>query len=71
MKPLTFKEYFEYANDRFLSNPDERLGQAYFNTLSVHRPDLAEQIRGRGLDPFHMDSRLTEFLDHLSEVWDR
>jgi hypothetical protein len=38
-----------------------RAGQAAFNFLHDLNPELAEQIRGTQLDPFHLDDRLPEF----------
>lgn len=35
----------------------ERYGQALFNTLAQHRPTLAEQMRGSGIDPFYAESK--------------
>ena len=68
---MTFRQFGEIASERFLNKPNERLGQAYFNTLAEVRPDLAEKIRGKiDLDPYYQDTQLTAFLSYLSEVWD-
>jgi len=67
---MTFRQYFEQANRRFLARPGERLGQAYFNALQDVRPDLAAKVRANGLDPFYEDERLSAFLSYLSKVWE-
>lgn len=33
---------------------EQRYGQALFNQLAEHRPDLAEQVRGTSIDPFYL-----------------
>ena len=38
-----------------------REGQAAFNALHEIDPDLANEIRGTRLDPFHQDGKLPEF----------
>ncbi|WP_372672614.1 hypothetical protein [Amycolatopsis kentuckyensis] len=46
--------------------PAQAEGQAAFNQLVRERPDIADEIRGGELDPFHDDERLPAFLDHLA-----
>lgn len=46
-----------------------RYGQAYFNLLSNHRPDIAEQIRGTKLDPFYKDEVKKETHDFVESQW--
>lgn len=46
-----------------------RRGQAYFNVLHDVRPDLASQVRGTRLDPFHNDARVPEFLARVCLIW--
>lgn len=35
-----------------------RAGQALFNAIDLVRPDLADQIRGTDLDPFHSHAKI-------------
>ena len=66
---LTFEEYktaVEYAHD---NNPEWRLGQAAFNVLMCNRPDLSEQIRATGLDPFHDSALLEDFYPWVKDHW--
>lgn len=53
--------------------PSQRLGQAAFNVLCEVRPDLAEKVRGSGIDPFYVrepsDKRWFGFLKFLAENW--
>lgn len=50
---------------------DQRLGQAFFNSL---HPNYAELIRGRsGLDPFYDDELIRPAIEYLLEqerIWD-
>ncbi len=45
---MTLAEYLKLAERRRMLNRNERIGQAYFNTLCDVRTDLAHQA----LDPF-------------------
>ena len=42
-----------------------RKGQAYFNYLYDDNPQLANEIRGTNLDPFHRDDIIPKFLEFL------
>lgn len=62
-QPLTFGQYLAEV-DKAYKNPEYagwRLGQTYFNILHRLRPDLADEIRGTSLDPYHFDSRIGLF----------
>ena len=48
---------------------DWRYGQAYYNTLARHRPDLADKIRKTPLDPFYRDSVDPETDVFVQENW--
>lgn len=54
-------------------HPDWRLGQAAFSVLAEHRPDLAQRVRGKSLDPSHArkvdDRRFVAFVKFLEENW--
>lgn len=67
---MTLGEFFRAAVERWLNSEHERLGQAIFNHLLEVRPDLAEQIRGTELDPFHNDGVLSELEKWLAVYWD-
>lgn len=65
---------FEWFKNHIWGSPMPlhwRVGQFAFNELLRFRPDLAEQIRGTELDPFHQDSRLPAFLESLEEKWNQ
>lgn len=50
-----------------VQNRTWRKGQAYFNTLALWRPDLADRVRGAaGLDPFHEDANVPALLIWLA-----
>lgn len=61
--------YVELVGER-ARHPEWRGGQLIFNHLSIHRPDLAERIRGTDLDPFYDDSKISSCLAWLEENWD-
>jgi len=67
---MTLNEYFIAANTRFLIFKEERLGQAYFNTLDFFYRELANEIRGTDLDPFYDSSKMIVFMQFLAENWD-
>ena len=51
---MTYGEFLARVAKR-LNTTDERYGQALFNQLSIDHPDLAAEIRGSIIDPFHKD----------------
>jgi len=57
--------------DRDLGGGYIRNGQNLFNTLENVRPDLAEQIRGGLLDPFHFNAgeRLDAACEWIEANW--
>ena len=46
-----------------------RYGQALFNALYILNEELANEIRGTELDPFHNDRRVDMFLNYLEKEW--
>lgn len=49
-------------------HPKQRAGQAAFNALHQWDPALANSLREHpDLDPFHDDTKLPAFLDHVRE----
>lgn len=65
----SYEDYIRTVIAACTANPSWRYGQAYFNTLCDVAPELAEEIRGRDLDPFHRDEVLPSFLVWLQLVW--
>lgn len=51
----------------------ERYGQAVFNLLHEVRPQLSEQVRGTGMDPYHVldtkDASWRKFVAFLESHW--
>lgn len=37
-----------------------RAGQGFFNALNLVRPDLADEIRGKDLDPFYDNKKMKD-----------
>ena len=58
---------------RMRSEPEERRGQAFFNTLERFDPSLAAMISGTAVDPFYKDHRIKVCADLLfgyGNEWD-
>jgi len=51
--------------------PDIRYGQTLFNVLTKVRPDIAEELRGTKLDPFHKTGEhiLPETYKFIHDLW--
>jgi len=48
----------------------QREGQFWYNFLHLHRPDLADQVRGNlDIDPFYEDSNLRAFFTYVYQHW--
>jgi len=50
-------------------HPSLRRGQVAYNLLFDFRPDLAREIVGTNVDPFHDDSKINMFMHRLAELW--
>lgn len=65
--------FYEFVNVEFPARLDshrnERAGQAAFNALYEVRPELANEVRGTSLDPFHRTESLSAFFAWLQEAW--
>ena len=59
------------AQERRIRNPQERVGQSYFNALYFDGidPEFADAIRGGPLDPFHIDGNLPAMLGAFKARW--
>jgi hypothetical protein len=69
-KEYSFDTYQSDVLHAFLDVSEWRLGQAYFNVLSVHRPGLAALVWGTDADPFYRKaSELSHFLTWVQERW--
>lgn len=66
---MTFTAFTLYVIDYDQAHHKERSGQAAFNALWNVRPDLADQVRGTDLDPFHNDAVLLPFWHFVQEAW--
>ena len=64
-----YQEYHNRVRETLLDHPYIRQGQAMFNILYEMYPELAEQIRGTDLDPFHFDDgvRIYHFWQWIAE----
>lgn len=60
---------FKLAVYQERAEKEHRLGQAYFNVLKHFRPDLAEQLRGSRIDPFHKDHIPVETEEFVATNW--
>jgi hypothetical protein len=66
--PTTLKEYLEQVSINWIESKDhQRVGQIYFNTLSVMDSELARSVTGTSVDPFYDDAQLPFFLSWLTQ----
>lgn len=65
---MTYAEYLESVM-RYRAGTNLRRGQAAFNMLHDHRPDLAEMVQSTDLDPYYLDARLPAFYSFVGENW--
>lgn len=73
--PAATNSYQEYLNEvEQVWNSQEstrwRRGQTLFNVLYRLNPTLADEVRGRDIDPFHLDVRIDAFLTFIKERMD-
>lgn len=66
---MSFEEFLKEAFEYQLKYPSQRWGQAIFNRLFEHRPDLVSRIP----DPFYAINReqLKDILEQLKSIWDQ
>jgi len=70
---LTFNEFAEGVSkqtfDFGYDVSDWRQGQYFFNVLCSLNNDVAEKLRGAGLDPFHRDKVSMETWQFVETNW--
>lgn len=70
---MDFSEYLNRVMSHNILHPSWRIGQSYFNTLNMYRPELAGRVRGSAIDPFYaespIDQRIMAFVEFVSENW--
>lgn len=67
---MTFEQFIVAASSYLINSKGERMGQAYFNALSFHRPDIAAEIAGDPqYDPFYDDKNINRFLGFVANRW--
>ncbi len=49
--------------------PEQRVGQAYFNSLAFHNESLANFLIGTPADPFYDDQKLHKFFNVAEGLW--
>lgn len=59
---MTVEELQRLAAAYQAEHPQQRWGQALFNTLCRVDPGLGRELTGTGADPFYSDSRVGDFL---------
>ena len=70
MKKLTELEWYgllRIAKLKVKHNPQLRLGQSIFNTLTVVRNDLADIVRATEYDPFYNDKVIVKLHDYITK----
>lgn len=70
LSEVTFSEFAMLATQHYAENKQTlRFGQAVFNVLVKARPDIANQLRGRALDPYFKDSVPDEVWKFIKSRW--
>lgn len=57
-----YADFLSAAAQYHRDHPQQRRGQAYFNTYAITYPAQANRIRGTVSDPFNRDDRSGAFL---------
>lgn len=66
---MTMNDWLMHAGVYMQQHAGQRIGQAHFNSLCEHRPDIAEMIRCTINDPFYNDNKLDAFFRKVEELW--
>lgn len=65
---MTYVEFLSWWPSYKAGEP-WRQGQRYYNALFVKRKDIAEQLIGSRLDPFHFSEIPQETHDFVEKAW--
>jgi hypothetical protein len=60
---MTRQDFYEKVNEHRRTFPEIRYGQAVFNVMFSHKPDIVRTLACTGIDPFHHDNRTEAFID--------
>lgn len=68
---MTLNDFLAECTREQQNNPGQRWGQALFNVLHTHNPNLAAEIHGTDLDPFYwpVDRDMSPVFEKLAERW--
>lgn len=70
MESLTFTQFVAVASAYYGENKRRvRFGQAVFIILEEVRPEIANELRGTPLDPFHKTSVSDEVWAFIEDRW--
>jgi len=61
------KEYLKEVKRVAVEYLDWRLGQSYFNVLTIMHVDIADELRGGEFDPFFDDRKIDKFINEITE----
>lgn len=64
---MTVEQFKALVDFHMTLHRDVRFGQAVFNTLHLHDPDAAEDLRCSGIDPFNNDEKVPAVMQWLLE----
>lgn len=65
---MTMNELMNRAWVYAEENKQQRMGQAHFNCVNMHFPEIANALRGTAADPFYNDGRLVLFWEHVDRL---
>lgn len=66
---ISYEDFENLVRATHQSKPEWRYGQVYYNLLSYHRPDVASQIQGTLMDPFHKKEVSPYTISFVKSKW--
>jgi hypothetical protein len=66
---ISYEDFDQLVKSTHESKPEWKYGQVYYNLLSYHRPDIANQIQGTLMDPFHKTQVSLHTINFVKSKW--
>lgn len=66
---MSFEQWREQLKSYVAAHPEQRLGQAYFNSLGEVHPVLSRTLTGSDYDPFYKNERAEVFVRVVEQRW--
>jgi len=66
---ISYEDFHQLVESTHKTKPEWRYGQVYYNLLSYHRPDIANEIQGTLMDPFHKKEVSQYVINFIKSKW--